>query len=365
MRVQRRIGLVVLAVAGLASVGCDRLGGPYFKPRDASWTRLHDAALAGDLAAVEEALAAGAAVDEPTANRCTPLLLACRAGSLEVVGALLEAGAEADHTSKLNTSPVVAAAAYGHAHLLESLVEHGADLEPKKDLFTKLDPLHQAIAAGHLEVVREFVRLDPGAIEDRSRTAPGAAQLTILAKADSPEMLALLHDLGLPRAPPKVTAVDDQRGMMLHWFAFPLLTGDFAMAGAAIDAGVDPNLSVKDDDPGTILHAVSAPLKLPPNFREEPDLALDPVRARRRARGADLRKLPDLPRRWVEFLLAHGADPRLRDKEGRTPAEVAEEAGREALALALRMAAAARDGADRGRPAATHPAAPPESDDSR
>lgn len=54
---------------------------------------------------VEVLLAAGAAVDAPTADGQTPLLLACEAGRLDCVRILLSAGADRSRTTEVNPPP--------------------------------------------------------------------------------------------------------------------------------------------------------------------------------------------------------------------------------------------------------------------
>lgn len=54
---------------------------------------------------VEVLLAAGAAVDAPTADGQTPLLLACEAGRLDCVRVLLTAGADRSRTTEVSLPP--------------------------------------------------------------------------------------------------------------------------------------------------------------------------------------------------------------------------------------------------------------------
>ena len=55
---------------------------------------LHEAAAAGDVDAVREHLAAGAAIDRIDADRCSPLHAAVTAGAIDAAGVLVEAGAD-------------------------------------------------------------------------------------------------------------------------------------------------------------------------------------------------------------------------------------------------------------------------------
>ena len=64
-----------------------------FGAEQAKPTTIHQAALAGDVATVQQMLDSGTAVDAPDANQCTPLFYAVKGGSADVVRLLLQKGA--------------------------------------------------------------------------------------------------------------------------------------------------------------------------------------------------------------------------------------------------------------------------------
>ena len=122
----RRIALVsllCLAVAGTAK-------------GEGGWTPLHEAALAGDVAAIEALLDAGTDVDAKAGEEdLTPLHSAAFAGHPAAVRALLAAGARPNATTNLGEGPLHVAregmaAAEGsvapYLEAIEILTAHGA-----------------------------------------------------------------------------------------------------------------------------------------------------------------------------------------------------------------------------------------------
>ena len=95
--------------------------------------RYHTQALArgadaGDLASVQEALAADAEIEGPTPSRTTPLQSASRGGHAAVVRALLAAGADPSRRSRGSGTPLGAAVAGGHEEVVRLLLDAGADV---------------------------------------------------------------------------------------------------------------------------------------------------------------------------------------------------------------------------------------------
>ena len=85
---------------------------------------LFEAVMAGDLARVEAALAAGADPNPYDAERRTPLMLAAERGEQDMVRALLAAGADPTLTDRLDESALTKAAAYGQRALVTMLYPH-------------------------------------------------------------------------------------------------------------------------------------------------------------------------------------------------------------------------------------------------
>jgi ankyrin repeat protein len=341
----RRVLVPVLAVASLALAGCLEVGGPIFEERDHSWSALHDAALAGDGAAARTALEEGAGVNDRTEHKDTALMLACRAGSREVVGILLEAEARVDYENSAGANAAIVAAAYGHAELLAPLVKRGAKLRATKDSGVSRDPLHDAVAAGHPEVVREILRLDPEAVTRRveSEATLGWHRLYLTARVESSEMVSLLREHGLKT--PSVVQSKEKRQLLSFFMLFALIRGDLPLASAAIEFGAEVDQVLRKSNGQSMLHGAAGTRRGKFRFPKAVSAALDPVGARRRSRGAESLAGDDGKLRVIEFLLEQGADPTLEDVYGNTPLDLAEEAGNARIALALRMAQAATKGA--------------------
>jgi len=67
---------------------------------EGGWTPLHDAALDGDVAAIEALLAGGANIHAKTEDGSTPLHTAAFYGRLAAIKALLAGGADVDATAE-------------------------------------------------------------------------------------------------------------------------------------------------------------------------------------------------------------------------------------------------------------------------
>lgn len=91
---------------------------------------LHDlvkAAEAGDATLVKELLAAGAAVNEATADGMTPLMFAAACGKIEILSLLLARGADINVARKDGVTALALAAFFGHHQIVRELVARGAD----------------------------------------------------------------------------------------------------------------------------------------------------------------------------------------------------------------------------------------------
>jgi ankyrin repeat protein len=90
---------------------------------------LFDAVAAGDAAAVEKALAGGAAVDSRARDQATPLLNAALGGQLAVAELLIGKGADVMARNSGGFTPLHAAAFSGSLPIAKLLLEKGAVLE--------------------------------------------------------------------------------------------------------------------------------------------------------------------------------------------------------------------------------------------
>jgi hypothetical protein len=114
--------------------------------------RLHQAATAGDLAAVASLLSAGLPIDAQDADGRTPVMAATAARQAEAVRALVDAGADVDIRDTRLDNPFLYAGAEGLLDILRVVNEAGAD--PALTNRYGGIALIPACERGHVEVVR-------------------------------------------------------------------------------------------------------------------------------------------------------------------------------------------------------------------
>ena len=114
--------------------------------------RLHEAAAAGDVAAIERLFAEGADLDARDGAGRTPVMAATLARQTEAVRALLEAGADVDIRDDRLDNPFLYAGAEGLLDILKLANEAGAD-PAITNRFGGI-ALIPASERGHVEVVR-------------------------------------------------------------------------------------------------------------------------------------------------------------------------------------------------------------------
>ena len=134
----RRIALVSLLCLAVAGTARGEGGSP-----------LHDAALAGDVAAIEALLAGGADINAKNGYGATPLHDAASRGHLVAIEALFAGGADVDATAEAGPvaqpgesgpTPLHLAAHNGHPGAIEALLAGGADINARAvsgDRYTK------------------------------------------------------------------------------------------------------------------------------------------------------------------------------------------------------------------------------------
>lgn len=146
------------------------------RERKAGLTPLHDAAMKGDIAAIEAALKRGALINRPDAMGKTPLFLAAAHGHVAVIDVLLKAGARINpkmweplwgaawegHVSaikallsagaRITGEELNAAASNGHVAAIKTLLDFGADVRATSG-FMERAPLHSAACEGQTAAI--------------------------------------------------------------------------------------------------------------------------------------------------------------------------------------------------------------------
>jgi CubicO group peptidase (beta-lactamase class C family) len=90
-------------------------------------TSLHVAVLQGDLATVEQHIAAGSDLNEADAYGSTPLTIAITFGKTDVAQALIDAGADLSIGNNEGSTPLHLAAFFGRTEIVQALLDAGAD----------------------------------------------------------------------------------------------------------------------------------------------------------------------------------------------------------------------------------------------
>ena len=113
--------ILITAFAAVLLVGCGE------SPKEIS---IHDAAVAGDIEAVKQHLAAGADVNAKAGIGWTPLHHAARTGHKEIVELLIDKGADVNVKNEWGWTPLHHAAS---KEIAELLIANGADMNAMND----------------------------------------------------------------------------------------------------------------------------------------------------------------------------------------------------------------------------------------
>jgi ankyrin repeat protein len=160
-------------------------------------TRLHDAATAGDLEAIDRLLAEGADIDGRDAAGRTPVLAATHARQAEAVRALFAAGADPDIRDDRLDTPFLYAGAEGLLDILQ--LAHEARADPTITNRFGGVAVIPASERGHVEVVRfllEETDIDVDHVNNLGWTALLEAILLADGDAAHQEIVRLLLDAG-------------------------------------------------------------------------------------------------------------------------------------------------------------------------
>ncbi len=283
---------------------------------------LHLGADSGCLEVIRILLKLGAEINSQTVDGSTPLLYASRGGYLSVVSLLLDHYADArmsgngdtplhgaascgdtnlkivqmlaKHKVEVNArgyqgnTPLHVASYGGYVDIVRLLLSHNADLHMRGD--TGWTPLHLSADRGHLEVSRILLE---HAAEVDARNGHGSTPFLLAAEQGTPDVVRLLLDHNAD-----TKARDNDGDTALHSAA---LRG--RLENAQILLELNPDINSLSNEGMTPLHHASGGAPW----------------AREGEHARELGGHPDL----VQLLLYHGADPQVRNLEGKTPAEVA------------------------------------------
>jgi ankyrin repeat protein len=183
MRLVRR-----LSIAGFAVI-FTTLATP---ARAADDTRLADAAMKRDIAAVRKLVEQKADVNAPGADGTPPLHWLVRVDDFETARRLIRAGADPSRPNRYGATPMSLACANGNAQMIALLLEAGADANSvDKQGETAL---MTAARVGSVDAVKTL--LDHGATVETRDPAFAQTALMMAVREDHPEVVKLLVDRG-------------------------------------------------------------------------------------------------------------------------------------------------------------------------
>jgi len=314
-------------------------------------TPLHYAVRNQDVATVRKLLAEKVPADAQNRYGVTPLILAAENGNIEIVNALLAAGANVNHALPEGETVLMTAARTGNVPVLQALLRRDARVEAR-DGFYGETALIWAVASDHPDAVRTL--LDAGAdinarsaSESFARRNAGLTRLSLgewtplmyAAREGSMKAASVLLDRGAAidaADPDGATALVlaiinyhyDFAALLLDHKADPNLADTTGMAAlfAAVDMNSMPWMFGRPELPAaskvSALQLIESLLKHGAN----PNATLTAVQIQRAHTDGDtavalgatpfLRaaKAADVP--VMKLLLANGADPNVRLKNG-------------------------------------------------
>jgi len=172
-----------------------------------------DAAMRGDVEAVEALLERGADVNAARGDGMTALHWAAEHGDAGLAGMLLQAGANLDATTRIGAyTPLHVAARAGSAPVVELLVEAGADVALRA-ANSGATALHLASAAGDTGSIRAL--LEHGADIDAREHQWGQTPLVFAAGWNRADAIRVLLEAGAdPEAATRVIDLEHQEDLL-------------------------------------------------------------------------------------------------------------------------------------------------------
>lgn len=178
-RYAARLGLSAIAILSVASIGAAQ-----------GDTRLADAAMKRDTAAVRTLVEQHVDVNAPGRDGTPPLHWLVRVDDLDSARLLIRAGADATRANRYGVTPLYLACANGNAEMIRLLLDAGAD--PNAADPTGETPLMTASRVGTLDAVQQL--LDRGATVDAKDPEFQQTALMVAVRENHPEVVRLLVD---------------------------------------------------------------------------------------------------------------------------------------------------------------------------
>ena len=134
-------------------------------------TALYWASWSGHSSVVTTLIEAGANLNEQDVDGMTPLIRAAVIGHVQVVGELIRAGARVNAKDNRKQTALHWASWSGHSSVVTTLIEAGANLNEQDE--AGMTPLMEAANRGHVQVVGELIRAGArvNAKDNRKQTA--------------------------------------------------------------------------------------------------------------------------------------------------------------------------------------------------
>jgi ankyrin repeat protein/beta-lactamase regulating signal transducer with metallopeptidase domain len=275
-------------------------------------TPLHGAALIGSREVVELLIGKGAEIDAKDKMGITPLYYAARWASSDTARLLIAHGADVNAMSQADGTPLHSAAHYGNKDLVLLLLDHGADINAQNAYGTM--PSELAAWQGHEDVVRLLI--DKGAdLSNRD------VLLLCACKNQQRDLAELLIRKG---ANVNSKAWEGAPALQAIWFGYktpdiPKLIGILKLL---LDNGANPNPT---DGDWYLLHYAAQDAEV---TRVLLDKGANPNVIDKTGGQSPLHvSAAKGCKPAVELLVARGADPNLKDYDGRTPLALAREKG--------------------------------------
>ena len=328
-------------------------------PMDAIPTPLYYAADSGHANIVKLLIDAGANMDVAEMSYFSPLSSAILGGHNDVAELLITGGADVSNLGRQGIAPLHWAAMMGNSDVFGQLISHGADVdikanqsnvgnsplhyvvqnqkmaaEQRKEMCELLltqsadvnienlkgqTPLHSAVRVGDVSIVKLLIKKGANV---NAKDKSGRTPLSLAEREGHTEIVELLRNHGVTN--------DTAAALKESQPAKPTnqadADGDIEEVKALLDQGVDIN--AKDDGGRTQLHRASLGgheklVRLliskgaDVNVQEDQGFRATPLH---HAVHRDHRDI-------VEILLAHGADIDIKDRNGRTPLDMAKRRG--------------------------------------